>query len=81
VSHRHSNLAEGSDRCTFCYGLIIFDHSLDLNVCIRCGAQETTRGWQVATPPNEQPGSGGKRLLDKLRLPTSAQIPLFGFTN
>jgi hypothetical protein len=80
VSH-HKNSAESSDRCNFCYGLIIFDHCLDLHVCIRCGAQETTRGWQVATPPSEQSGSGGKRLFDRLRLNTPAQIPLFGFTN
>ncbi len=75
VSHK-SHPAESSDRCTFCYGLIIFDHSLDLNVCVRCGAQETMRGWQVAVPPTEQSGPNGKRALDKLRLAAQqAQLP------
>jgi hypothetical protein len=85
VSH-HSNSHQPSDRCSFCYGLIIFDHSLDLNTCIRCGAQETTRGWQLGTLPSEESGSGGKHLLDKLRLAAQTldpelQVPRLGFSN
>jgi hypothetical protein len=35
-----------SEGCPFCAGVVAFDLGLDINVCLGCGAHETTRGWQ-----------------------------------
>jgi len=32
--------------CGICGGAAVFDLGLDINVCLVCGAHETTRGWQ-----------------------------------
>jgi diguanylate cyclase (GGDEF)-like protein len=37
--------------CPFCNSLTVFDNWRDINLCPKCGAQETTRGWQNGVFP------------------------------
>jgi RNA polymerase subunit RPABC4/transcription elongation factor Spt4 len=39
--------------CPFCGGKVTFDWGLDLNVCFKCGAKETAKGWM--NPPDNEP--------------------------
>lgn len=38
---------DGTIRCAICGSrAVIFDRMLDVNLCLKCGAHETAKGWR-----------------------------------